>query len=160
MRSAAPERRLDADEDAAADERAADEEGGEAAGRVQPVTISRKEKRASPPTLGSVVVRPSRLPMWQGAHQGSRDGRTTSPVESREGGVADAGSAESVNGSTAGTPRDRRNALQPNDLPLPGYDFASVYRSATSPNEVFQEGGSAKEQERAKRDRRKARRVG
>ena len=70
-------------------------------------------------------------------------------------GTADGGFAGSVNGSAAAAPRDRRKSCLPNDLPLPGYDFASVYRSATLPNEVLQKGGAEAGRRKAKGGRRK-----
>ena len=54
----------------------------------------------------------------------------------------DTGSARSANGSAAGMPHNRRKSFLPNELPLPGFDFASVRRSATLPNEVLQKRGA------------------
>ncbi len=120
----AAEARLGANEHAApacppaiaADEKAG-EKGAEAAGRAQPVPISRKEN-----------------------------------------GDADTGSARLANSTPAKRPIDWRKSFVQNDLRLRPDDFASDSRSAKLPNEVFQKGGPAKEQNRAKRDRRKARR--
>ena len=77
-----------------------------------------------------------------------RGAPTLVPVSRKENGAADTGSARSANGSAAETPRNRRKSFVPQDLPLPAFDFASVRRSATLPNEVFQKAGSAKEQKR------------
>jgi len=62
------------------------------------------------------------------------------------------------NGALAKSPSNCRKSFLQNDLRLRQDDFASVFRSATLPNDPFQKGGSAKGQKRAKRDRRKARR--
>ncbi len=77
------------------------------------------------------------------------------PLSRKESGANDTGSARSANGSPAETPRNRRKSFLPNDLHLPGFDFAGVCRSATLPNEVFQKGGAGKGRKKAKGGRRK-----
>ena len=77
------------------------------------------------------------------------------PISRKENGDADIGAARSASGSAAGMPRNRCKSFLANDLPLPGNDFASVRRSATLPNEVFQMGGAGKGRKKAKGGRRK-----
>jgi len=78
-----------------------------------------------------------------------------SPISRKENGAAESGSAKSANGSAAGTPHDRRKSFVPPELHLPGYDFSSVRRSVTLPNEVVQKGGAGKGRKKAKGGRRK-----
>ncbi len=127
---------------------AADQQGGEAAGRAPAAPIPRKENGAAdtdsarPEITGPVgrIANPSCGISPEGEDSSHR-GNT--------------GSARPANGGAAGKPRHRSKSFLPSDLPLPGCDFASVRRSATSPNEVFQEGGAGRGRKQAKGGRRK-----
>ncbi len=139
-----------------ADERAADEEAcaalkAEAAAAEEKLRIA--EARLDPAERSAPACPPAIAPDEKGANAAGR--ARPVPISRKGNGDADTGSARSANGSAAEMPRNRCKSFLPNDLPLPGYDFASVYRSATLPNEVFQKGGAGKARKKAKGGRRK-----
>ncbi len=152
------ETRLDADEDAAADDEEirADEETRVAL-KAEAAEAEEKLQAAKARLDGTERPVPACPPAIAADEKGAEAAGQAhpAPISRKESGGADTGSAGSVNGGAAGTPRDRRKSYLPHDLPLPGYDFSSVCRSATLPNEVFQKGGSAKGRKKAKCGRRK-----